>query len=137
MPGANSFLIDSNVLIYVLGARATVISLLRQITDLEEGERPSIAALTVYEVLAGAAPAEAERTFDLLAAFEIIPVTEAIAVRAAIIAQSQRVQGRRVAIADTIIAATALTSGRTLVTYNRQDFARLGVNLYQDLPPLD
>lgn len=137
MPEPASFLVDSNVLIYVLDARTAVVRLLRRIADQEECERPFVSALTVYEVLAGAAPAEQERTVELLAAFEIIPVTESIAVRAAILAQSQRGQGRKAAIADTIIAATALTCGKTLVTYNQRDFARLSVDLYQDLPLLD
>ncbi|MBU0608504.1 MAG: PIN domain-containing protein [Armatimonadetes bacterium] len=104
---------------------------------LEQSERPAVSAISVYEVLTGAGDGEQARTVELLAVFEIIPVTEAIAARAASLAQWQREQGAKPAIADTLIAATALALDKTLVTYDRQHFTRLGVTLYQDLPLLD
>lgn len=134
---SDSFLLDSNVLIYVLDLRRSVVDLLHRIDDLEQGERPAVSAITVYEVLTGAAPDEQDRTIGFLTAFEIIPVTEEIAARAATLAQWQRERGLKSAIADTLIAATALALDKTLVTYDKQHFTRLGVNLYQDLPLLD
>ena len=134
---SDSFLLDSNIMIYVLDQRRPVVDLLHRLDDLEAGERPSISAISVYEVLTGAAAEEQERSVALLAAFEIIPVTEVIAARAASLAQWQREQGAKTAIADTLIAATALALDKTLVTYDRQHFTRLGVTLYQDLPLLD
>jgi len=133
----DSFLLDSNVLIYVLDLRRCVVDLLHRINEQEQGDRPAVSAITVYEVLTGAAPEEQDRTIDLLTVFEIIPVTEEIAARAASLSQWQREQGLKPAIADTLIAATALALGKTLVTYDSQHFTRLGVNLYQDLPLLD
>lgn len=132
----DSFLLDSNVLIHVLDLRPAVISLLHRLNDLESSERPAISAMTVYEVLTGADSAEQERTVDLLSVFEIIPVTESIAARAAVIAQWLRTKGQKPAVADTFIAATALLHRRTLVTYDRRHFTRLGVDLYGDMPDI-
>jgi len=133
----HSFLLDSNVLVYVLNERAAVVELLHRVTDLETEDKPSVSAMTVYEVLAGTRPDDYERTTDLLLSLDVIPVTATVAARAALLAQWQREQGQRVAVADTLIAGTALTYRKTLVTYDLGHFSRLGVDLYPDLPPLD
>lgn len=132
----NSFLLDGNVLIYVLDARPLVVALLHHLAELEEEERPAISAVTMYEVLTGATDAEQERTMALLQAFEVLPVTDVVAARAAVIAQWQRAKGQKSAVADTFIAATALLHSRTLVTYDRRHFTRLGVDIYADLPDI-
>lgn len=134
---SDSFLLDSSVLIYVLDQRPAVVALLHQIDELERAERPAISAITVYEVLAGANPTEQERTVDFLSVFEVIPVTDGLAARAAAMAQLRRERGLKPAIADTIIAATAIARDKTLVTYDQRHFARLGVDLYQEMPALD
>ncbi len=59
----------------------------------------------------------------------ILPVTEAIAERWGALSAAARKQGVTLAVADGIIAATALEHGLTLVTRNTKDFANLGVTL--------
>lgn len=132
-----SFLLDSNVLIYVLQSRQPVVDLLHQLVDEEEQERLALSALTVYEVLTGTPQAEELAVTEFLGSFEVIPVTGPIAARGALLSQWLRSRGQKPAVADTLIAATALAEDRTLVTYDVSHFRRLGVALYPDLPTLE
>lgn len=52
------------------------------------------------------------------AATEILPITDAIVASAVTLRQS-----RKMSLGDAIIATTALTAGRTLLTHNIRDFA--------------
>lgn len=57
---------------------------------------------------------------DLLSAFDELPLDRAVAEEAGRICR-----GTEIALPDAIIAATALLSGRTLVTRNRRHFQRV------------
>ena len=57
----------------------------------------------------------------------ILPVTESIAERWGHLAAATRKRGVTLAVADGVIAATALEHGLTLVTRNVKDFEGLGV----------
>jgi predicted nucleic acid-binding protein len=63
------------------------------------------------------------RYFNLRYAVVLADVTEPIAHRAALLNHGLRSQGRRLGLADALIAATALESGLTLVSHSTQAFA--------------
>ena len=60
----------------------------------------------------------------------ILPITERIAERWGIMAGECQLHGRRVNMADGLIAATALEYHLTVVTRNQRDFAGLGVSIF-------
>jgi len=60
----------------------------------------------------------------------ILEVTQAIARASGELRAAREGRGRRVAMADMLIAATALTHGLTLVTRNLSDFEGCGVMLF-------
>lgn len=70
--------------------------------------------------------------FDALIAAEpaLIDVTPAVARASGELRAAREARGRRVAMADMLIAATALTHGLTLVTRNVRDFDGCGVTLF-------
>ena len=59
----------------------------------------------------------------------ILPITEFIAERLGVISAFRETQGRPIAFADGLIAATALEHNLTLVTRNTKHFGGLGLTL--------
>jgi predicted nucleic acid-binding protein len=112
--GAVSELFDTNILIDHLNGvkRAT--------QEIKRSPDAAISIITWIEVMTGAASRDEEallRTF--LANFQCLPVTSAVAERAA---ENRRV--RRIKLPDAIILATAETAKRVLVTRNVRDFPK-------------
>jgi toxin FitB len=70
--------------------------------------------------------------FDALVAAQpvLMDVTPAVARASGELRAAREARGRRVAMADMLIAATALTHGLTLVTRNVRDFEGCGVTLF-------
>jgi predicted nucleic acid-binding protein len=60
----------------------------------------------------------------------LLDVTPAVARASGELRAARETRGRRVAMADMLIAATALTHGLTLVTRNLSDFDGCGVTLF-------
>lgn len=87
----------------------------------------AFSALTRYEVIRGMRDRQATRQlqqFDLFCQQALIlPVTDAVLMRAADLWVIGRRQGHSRTDADLIIAATALEHGRTLVTGNTAHFS--------------
>jgi predicted nucleic acid-binding protein len=110
--GPVSDLLDTNILIDHLNGISKATKEIRRSSD------PAISIITWIEVMAGAATAEEEGLLkSFLANFESLPLTDAVAERAAL----NRRQ-RRIKMPDAIILATADLSGRDLVTRNVKDF---------------
>ena len=59
----------------------------------------------------------------------VLPFDDAAAVDYAAIVATQELRGRRIAMADAMIASTALSAGAALATRNVRDFAGLGVDV--------
>lgn len=80
----------------------------------------------------GGAHARLARWLDALLAARppILDVTPAIARASGELRAAREARGRRVAVADMLIAATALAHGLTLVTRNVRDFESCGINLF-------
>ena len=79
----------------------------------------------------GAARARLRTWLDALLAARpmLLDVTPAVARASGELRAARETRGRRVAMADMLIAATALTHGLTLVTRNVSDFEGCGVTL--------
>ena len=109
-----SELFDTNILIDHLNGIAEASRELRLSND------PAISMITWIEVMAGATSSGDEAALrSFLANFQCLPVTSAVAERAA---ENRRV--RRIKLPDAIILATAETAGRQLVTRNVRDFPK-------------
>lgn len=96
-----------------------------------------VSAITLEELVFGirrssAALAEKlQRWLDKLRALplEVVPVDEEIARLSGVLRAMREKSGRRVEQADMLIAATAIRTGRALVTRNTRDFEGCGVSL--------
>jgi predicted nucleic acid-binding protein len=107
------FLYDTNILIDHLNgiAKAT--------RELENTGDPAISVITWIEVMTGASSAEEESVLrSFLLNFECLPVSNAVAERAAVVRRQMRIK-----MPDAIILATAEVVGRVLVTRDVRDFS--------------
>jgi predicted nucleic acid-binding protein len=110
--GAVSELFDTNILIDHLNgiAKAT--------REIQRGDDPAISMITWIEVMTGATSPDEEKLLKVfLMNFECLPVSSAVAERAALIRRHKRLK-----MPDAIILATAEVAGRVLVTRNVRDF---------------
>jgi len=82
----------------------------------------SASEVTRYEILAGLRSGEEERTEDLLAQLDWVPVGESIARFAAALAREFRAGTAGIEDGDYLIAATALELGEPLLTRNVRHF---------------
>ena len=111
------FLIDSDVLIDYLRNYQNAVSYLESLT-----ERQIVSTITVAELYTGVREgAERQALKELLEAFEIIPVSEDIAVKAGLFRRTY-FKSHRLGIADAVIAATAETEKAAVVTLNQKHF---------------
>ena len=106
-------LLDSNILISALNysLNAETDTLLRSENTLH------ISIITFIEVLTGAKPPQEANTRVFLDRFGRLGISNEIAERAVLLRRSLRLK-----TPDAIIYATALETGRTLVTLNTRDF---------------
>jgi predicted nucleic acid-binding protein len=107
-------LFDTNILIDHLNGEG------RATQEIGRSPGAAISIITWIEVMSGAAKPEEEALLrGFLANFQCLPITGAVAERAA---ENRRV--RRIKLPDAIILATAETSGRQLVSRNLRDFSK-------------
>lgn len=113
-------LIDTDVLIDYLRDQPEAASYLESLTD-----DLLISAMTVAELYAGVRDG-AERTAldSFVQAFEVIPVSEKIAIQGGLLRRDYR-KSHNVGLADAIIAATAEIEQAHLVTLNKKHFPML------------
>jgi predicted nucleic acid-binding protein len=84
--------------------------------------QPACSEISRIEVLRGIRADEAAFTRRLLAELTWIPVDSAIATRAGDLGREWQTRGRTLSVADLVIAATSLETGRPLATGNVRDF---------------
>ncbi len=107
-----SFLFDTNVLIYGLEkSRPSAVHLLIKLS-LDEGATSTVSWI---EMLVGAV--DKPRTRRLLNQFRLVPLSRPVMERTVLLRQTTRLK-----LPDAIVHASALATGRTLVTYNTRDF---------------
>lgn len=127
------YLIDTNVL-SELPKRRPDRSVL---TWFSEQKTIVFSAITLEELAFGVARAKPDQARKLKPWFErlldippvMIPVDEKIAHTAGLLRAGQEKAGKTTSQADMLIAATAITTGRVLVTRNIKDFQGCGVSL--------
>ncbi len=122
-------LLDTDILSEVLKARDKRV-LDRASLYLHEQGRFSFSAITFYEILRGIRAAGAVRQLSIFGGLagksEVLPVSLAVLDRAASLWSDAHAGGHPRNDADLIIAATALDSGRVLVTGNVGHFGWIG-----------
>lgn len=124
------YLIDSDVLIWVLRNRQDTVQLVERLAQ-ESGETLGCSSLSILEIWAGTRPAEQVRTAALLDALDVFSIDGIIAKRAAeLLRAHHRNAGNSREWIDALIASTALQHHMTLVTYNQRDYPYPALTLY-------
>lgn len=123
------YLLDSDVLIWVLRNRPDTVALLQRLAE-ETGETLACSALSTLEIWLGAKPSETHKTAVLLETLDAIPITAEIARAAAELLKAHRRSRAPQEWIDALIAATALDQHLTLVTYNQRDYPYRDLVLY-------
>ena len=124
-----TLLLDSDVIIQLLRDHTRTAVTVRQAAT--SAERLAVSVISTAEVYAGMRDYEATLTNGLFAELHQFPVTAAIAKRAGELKNLLSRKGRAVDLDDMLIAATALTHGCPLMTYNLKDFRGTEVVLYE------
>jgi len=109
--------VDTDVLIDVLRGREIARTFLLDVT---RHTAACCSVISVAEIHAGMRPAEAEATARLLDGLLVLPVTRQIAELAGHL--KARTRGRRLELADCLIAASAIVEGAALATGNVKDY---------------
>ena len=127
-------LVDTNVLSELARPRPNP-AVVRWLT---EQSRIHVSVITLEELAFGVARARGGARArlgawldELIAARPtLLDVTPAVARASGELRAARESRGRRVGMADMLIAATALTHGLTLVTHNVRDFEACGVKVF-------
>ncbi len=123
------FLLDSDVLIWLLRGRADTIEMVERLQE-ESPVSLGCSSLSVLEIWTGVRPGEERKTSALIDALRVISVDSVIARRAAMLLSSRRRQRDPREWIDAVIAATCLELHMTLVTYNLRDYPYREISLH-------
>jgi predicted nucleic acid-binding protein len=127
----SDFLVDSDILIQAFRRKQGRWELLRDLVS--GGATLACSVVTLAELYAGMRPHERERTEELLAEFDHYEVTREIARYAGSLKNEWTQKGHLLTLPDMFIAATAISTKRTLITGNRKHFPMLDIRIH----PLD
>lgn len=123
MKSTSKLLVDTDVLIDFLRGKPLAQEILESAVSTCTA---AISVVTIAEIVAGMRPSEEKQTDEFLKGFEIIPVSEGIAR----LAGNLRNRHKRVLLPDCLIAATALSEGAALLTFNGRDYPFTGLSFY-------
>ncbi len=124
-----TYLPDTNVLIDALNDKQRRREALRDLVL--AGHRLACCTVTVAEVYSGMRAKEAVRTDEFISAFVWYSTSRAIARRAGRLRFEWARNGISLSLADTLIAATAIEHGLTLITSNRKHFPMPDLVFYE------
>jgi predicted nucleic acid-binding protein len=123
--------LDTNALIAVADPALTLFQMIGE--RIETGELPAASAVAWHEYVRGSVSQnDVDRAVRLLGG-RILSVNREMAEKAAEL--FRKTGSRRASTADCLIAATAILSGATLLTANRDDFKRFEVHGLKLLAP--
>ena len=114
------YTLDTNAILYYLNDDTDAVTVLRGV--FAQNAPLYVSAVTELELFAFANLSRNEESLieDLLATISIIPLDSRIARLAALVRRHYRVK-----VPDSIIAATAMFTGSTLLTRNTRDFRKI------------
>jgi len=121
-------LLDTSVLIDVLRRRNQRRELLAEL--IRAGHTLTTTTLNIAELYAGMRPEEEAPTEAFLDGLELYELSGPSARQAGKLKSAWAKKGRTLALADTIVAASAMEHGCALLTDNRRDFPMPEVRLY-------
>ena len=127
-----TYLVDSAILINHLRRKRRLQAYLG---EFRPAVRYACSAMTVAEVLAGMRAPEETATRQLLDGLAHLPITAAVAEKAAEIQRTFRNRGQTIPLADCLIAATALLEKATLVTANGKHYPMISDKITQPVFP--
>jgi predicted nucleic acid-binding protein len=111
------YLLDSDVLIWLLRGRRDTLQRLERL-----GGPFGVSVISQAEIWAGARDSEHRQIDELFLSLTAYPVDQAIAALAGRLLRQHQRRDRPLALADALIAATAITHQLTLATYNVSHF---------------
>jgi len=123
-----NLLLDTSVLIDVLRKKDHRYGFLADLV--QDGHSLSTSTLNVAELYAGMRPGEEAGTESLLAGLELYELTPASARLAGKLKNTWSRKGRTLALADAVVAATAIDHGCALLTGNVKHFPMPEIQLY-------
>lgn len=121
------YILDSDVLIAYLRQGADAVAPVEGLVG--AGHDLAISPVSVLEIMAGALPKEVDDTRALLDGIPLVPLEREVAHQAASLMREERQRGRTLSLPDAVIAATALHSDATLLTYNVRHYQLPGLRL--------
>jgi predicted nucleic acid-binding protein len=121
-------LLDTSVLIDVLRRRNQRRELLAELVRV--GHTLSTTTLNIAELYSGMRPEEEAATEAFLGGLELYELTGPAARQAGKLKSTWAKKGRTLALADTIVAASAIEQRCALLTDNRRDFPMPELRLY-------
>lgn len=125
---SRGFLVDTNILIDVIRGKHNRQSLLEGLVA--GGGSLACSVITVAELYSRMRPHEKAATEGLLDSMEVLEIDHQIAREGGMLRNEGAMRGVTLDVPDTLIAATAITRGLTLVTTNVKDFPMPGLRLF-------
>ena len=123
-----TYLLDTSVLIDALNRKRNRWQLLASLV--ENGETLACSVITIAEIYACLRPRESQLTQTFLEGLEHYSIDWELARYAGLLKNEWASSGRTLALADVLIAATALAHKLVLMTDNRKDFPMPQLILY-------
>ncbi len=112
--------LDTTVLVDVLRGRGEGYLIAANL--MRSGDPLVTSVMNVAEIYAGLRKGEQARASELIRTMNVLPVTNAIAIKGGELKNVWARKGRTLALVDTLVAATAIEHGFTLATNNLKDF---------------
>ena len=123
------YLLDTTALIDHLHGQQEVMALVSNLV--QQGNRLGVCCVNVAELYSGLGQEERARADRLIATLEYYELTSQIAKEAGRHRYEYARQGRSLSTADTLVAATAIAEGATLITANTRDFPMQEIQLLE------
>ena len=126
---SDNYLLDTDVLVSYLRGHVQTVGLIKSLA--RTGATFSISVVAVVEIEAGIRAGEKPKTRELLDTMEILVLDASTATLAGSFLRENRSKGITLSLADAMIAATAVTKGLVLLTYNQRHYPMPEIKLHK------